>query len=311
MIDINSFIDIYAARLFSADADWSWYKNMYLLFYDNKWHWMIYDIDGGLGAYGNSAPDRDSFTLPRYIKKESLATDPLFPYLMKNADFRRQFVNTFMDLTNYTFKEEKVRAELVDFYATALDFAGVESSHTHFGHSLRRNLVEHDYQHRQFTISEGGRMPEEIHCDEYHASLKKDDTSDEYYPKKLAQSDPDAHAKGTMMRWDRYKYISRVNRKDELYDLKEDPGETTNLIDRPEHQEMLSKMRTELLYWLESTSDIVPFEFDARFNGRGMLSLIGSHLSPEQYAKCEKAIDQGKVFLDFAEIFQFAMRPDQ
>ena len=201
--------------------------------------------------------------------------------------------------------------ELVDFYATALDFAGVESSHTHFGHSLRRNLVEHDYQHRQFTISEGGRMPEEIHCDEYHASLKKDDTSDEYYPKKLAQSDPDAHAKGTMMRWDRYKYISRVNRKDELYDLKEDPGETTNLIDRPEHQEMLSKMRTELMYWLESTSDIVPFEFDARFNGRGMLSMIGSHLSPEQYAKCEKAIDQGRVFLDFAEIFQFAMRPDQ
>ena len=201
--------------------------------------------------------------------------------------------------------------ELVDFYATALDFAGVKSSHTHFGHSLRRNLVEHDYQHRQFTISEGGRMPEEIHCDEYHASLKKDDTSDEYYPKKLAQSDPDAHAKGTMMRWDRYKYISRVNRKDELYDLQEDPGETTNLIDRPEHQEMLSKMRTELLYWLESTSDIVPFEFDARFNGRGMLSMIRSHLSPEQYAKCEKAIDQGRVFLDFAELFQFATRPDQ
>ena len=126
MIDINSFIDIYAARLFSADADWSWYKNMYLLFYDNKWHWMIYDIDGGLGAYGNSAPDRDSFTLPRYIKKESLATDPLFPYLMKNADFRRQFVNTFMDLTNYTFKEEKVRAELVDFYTKYKD-AGAKS----------------------------------------------------------------------------------------------------------------------------------------------------------------------------------------
>ena len=121
MIDINSFIDIYAARLFSADSDWSWYKNMYLLFYDNKWHWMIYDIDGGLGAYKNSAPDRDSFTLPRLIKKEGLSTDPLFPYLMKNADFRRQFVNTFMDLTNYTFKEDKIREELVTFYTKYKD----------------------------------------------------------------------------------------------------------------------------------------------------------------------------------------------
>lgn len=196
--------------------------------------------------------------------------------------------------------------ELVDFYATALDFAGVKSSHTHFGHSLRENLVDHEYPHRLFVVSEGGRTPEETHCDEYHASFSKDVTTEEYYPKKIAQADNEAHAKGIMMRWERYKYVCRIDRKDELYDLQEDPGETTNLIHRPELQEMVNTMRNELLYWFLKTSDIVPFEFDARFNGRGMLAMMGSALTKEEYDRCEKAINEGKIFMSFGELMGFA-----
>lgn len=46
-----------------------------------------------------------------------------------------------------------------------------------------------------------------------------------------AQSEDDAHAKGIMMRDERYKYISRTVGKDELYDLQADPQEMTNRID--------------------------------------------------------------------------------
>ncbi len=196
--------------------------------------------------------------------------------------------------------------ELVDFYATALDFAGVESSHTHFGRSLRRNLKEHDYVNRTFAVSEGGRTPEEIHCDEYHASFSRDPSTEEYYPKKLAQADPEAHAKGLMMRGERYKYILRIDRQDELYDMEADPREMHNLIGDPALKDTVREMKEELLYWLYSTSDIVPYQFDARFNGRGMLAMMGKALSPEEYRRAEEAVNAGRVFLSFGEFIGYA-----
>ncbi len=198
-------------------------------------------------------------------------------------------------------------AELVDFYATALDFAGAKSSHTHFGRSLRRNLKEHDYVNREFAVCEGGRTPDEIHCDEYHASFTPDPTTEEYYPKKMAQADPEAHAKGFMMRADRYKYISRINRKDELYDMVNDPGERHNIIDDPALKETVMKMKEDQLYWLEATSDIVPFKFDSRWNQKGMLAFAAKArgLSEAQCEKVEKAMAEGKTFFNMAEIMEY------
>ena len=200
--------------------------------------------------------------------------------------------------------------ELVDFYATALDFAGVPSSHTHFGRSLRRNLKEHDYPLRKFAVSEGGRIAGETHCDELHADFSKDPTTAEYYPKKLAQSDDEAHAKGIMMRGERYKYVCRYNRADELYDMLEDPHERHNLIGDPAYKELVTGMKEDLLYWLEGTSDIVPFQYDARFNGRGMLATIGAHLSPAEYERAEKAVASGRVFLDMGDMISYAKGAD-
>lgn len=198
--------------------------------------------------------------------------------------------------------------ELVDFYATALDFAGVKSSHTHFGRSLRRNLKEHDFVNREFAVCEGGRTPEEIHCDEYHASFAPDPTTEEYYPKKMAQADPEAHAKGFMMRADRYKYVSRINRKDELYDMENDPGERHNIIDDPAMKETVLKMKEDLLYWLEATSDIVPFEFDSRWNAKGMLAMASKMMKPEEYKRVENAMNEGRVFKTIGEMIGFAKK---
>lgn len=113
MMDMQSFIDAYAVRLYVGDQDWSWFKNQYLLFYDQKWHWMVFDIDYGAGK--REGADVNTFLTHRLNANYSLANDPLFPYLMKNADFRRQFVNTFLDMGNEVFKGSKVRQELTDF----------------------------------------------------------------------------------------------------------------------------------------------------------------------------------------------------
>lgn len=57
------------------------------------------------------------------------------------------------------------------------------------------------------------------------------------------------------IRTDRYKYIRYhgVWDTNELYDLQEDPYEMNNLINSPEHQELIEELAHELYDWLEET----------------------------------------------------------
>ena len=188
-------------------------------------------------------------------------------------------------------------AELVDFYATVLEMTGVQPSHTHFGRSLTPVLADRSASVRTFVCCEGGRLPGEIHCDEYHtAPGKTAPPSFVYWPKMKAQSDDEAHSKGIMLRDRRYKYICRLQGADELYDLEADPGETTNIIDRPELQPVIADMRYKLLKWMEATADIVPFQQDQRFTPE-MLYARAKAIAPPQYHKMlREKIDQGITF---------------
>ncbi len=115
MMDIQSFIDVYAARIYLADVDWNWFKNMYVLYYEDKWHWLVYDLDNSTGYFDICGPEVDTFTGVRIQRKENLGNDRLFPYLMKNAEFRRDFCNTFMDIANYVYNARTVATELDAF----------------------------------------------------------------------------------------------------------------------------------------------------------------------------------------------------
>jgi len=57
------------------------------------------------------------------------------------------------------------------------------------------------------------------------------------------------------VRTDRYKYIRYhgVWDTNELYDLKEDPDETKNIIASPEHQVIIKQLNSSIYDWLEST----------------------------------------------------------
>ncbi|RNC79699.1 MAG: DUF4976 domain-containing protein [Balneola sp.] len=57
------------------------------------------------------------------------------------------------------------------------------------------------------------------------------------------------------VRTDRYKYIRYhgVWDTNEFYDLQEDPFEMNNLIDSPEHQEIIEELAGEIYTWLEET----------------------------------------------------------
>ncbi len=199
---------------------------------------------------------------------------------------------------DYTPGVSDALAELVDFYATALDFAGVKSSHTQFGRSLRRNLKEHDYVNRKYAACEGGRIPEETHCDEYHSFSPGVPETLEYYPKMMAQADDRAHSKGIMFRGERYKYVSRVSNEDELYDMAEDPQEKHNLFGDPAYTDIVREMQLDLLKWLQTTSDIVPYEYDARFTPEMMFGRIRRMLPPGKEELARQLIREGKGFAE-------------
>lgn len=191
--------------------------------------------------------------------------------------------------------------ELVDFYATVLDLAGVRPNHTHFGKSLLPVLADRSVRLREYAFCEGGRLPGELHCDELHQENGRIAGPEEvYWPKKKAQSDDGAHAKAAMIRSERYKYISRITGEDELYDLEQDPGETCNRVDDPALEPEKHKLQLAMLRWMQATSDIVPFDSDRRFTEEMLWSKVRRMVPPgceeQVHAMIQKGAGIGAVF---------------
>jgi arylsulfatase A-like enzyme len=57
------------------------------------------------------------------------------------------------------------------------------------------------------------------------------------------------------LRTRRWKYVYCPVSEDELYDLENDPGELTNLIDAPEHADTLHDLRQRMMRWMSDTKD--------------------------------------------------------
>lgn len=185
-------------------------------------------------------------------------------------------------------------AELVDFYATAVDYAGVRPGRTQFGKSLRSVVEERGCGNREYVFSEGGRLPGEQHCDEYHSSGPQGPKETfVYWPKMMAQTDDKAHAKGTMIRSRDYKYISRISGEDEFYDLNADPGELVNRIRDQAYEGQIAKMQVEMMRWYQGTCDVVPYAYDRRFTDEMLWAKVKNCCPPGHEAEIREKIRGG------------------
>ncbi|CUH96774.1 hypothetical protein P22_2885 [Propionispora sp. 2/2-37] len=149
--------------------------------------------------------------------------------------------------------------ELVDLCATIADMAGFELPYTQFGKSIVPVLAGQE-QHRDAVFAEGGR----IHG-EYQATEAGHGPESQYWPKISTQcSEGPEHTKAVMVRVGQYKYVERLYEKSELYDLASDPYELNNLIDSPQHKEIILSMRERILKFYMETTDFVPSKRDKR-----------------------------------------------
>jgi arylsulfatase A-like enzyme len=256
------------------------------------------------------------------LKKKGEYDDSLIFFFSDHGDYTGDYgiaeksQNTFEDcLTKVPFlvkppKTERVDpgitdtiVELLDFYATVQDYAGLEPVHTHFGKSLRQVIEDREFGHREFACCEGGRLPDEVHCDEFHAfGPKGSNLNFHYYPRHKAQTDNEAHAKGVMIRNKDYKYISRVLGRDEFYDLKKDPKELINRIDDESYQYELTAMQQKLMKWMIETSDIVPFDYDQRFSFEMKWAKVKNYVPVENVEEIKQRIRDGhNIFLIIEE----------
>lgn len=190
-------------------------------------------------------------------------------------------------------------AELVDFYATAMDFAGVEPAGNHFGRSLRPVLADRRVPLREYVFCEGGRLPHEEQCDEYHAAAGKGGTiptASMYWPRQMAQTDDLAHTKGTMVRDHRYKYVHRVSGEHEFYDLERDPLEEENIYGREDLAQETARLRMALLGWYQTTCDVVPRQYDRRVPPELMWEKVRRQCPPEAEEEIRNMIFAGAGF---------------
>lgn len=191
--------------------------------------------------------------------------------------------------------------ELVDFYATVMDYAGVQPDHTHFGKSLRPVIENRGEKIRRYVFCEGGRNAGEEHCDEWHSIGPEGPMpSNDYWARRTAQKEDAAHTKGTMIFDGRYKYIHRAAGPDEFYDLVRDPGERINCIENADSLK-LAGLRSAMMDWYQQTNDVVPFRFDSRFTAERIWTAVRAFVPPEEEDHYRAAIE-GKEIMEAIQI---------
>lgn len=125
LIDISSLIDYYATHIYVNNYDFSYRKNSLIWksrtnngvgYNDGKWRFMMYDMD--MVAIDRALKDKhgnqelydytfNPFT-GRFLWATDLKNDIFINNLIKNNDFKEQFVVTFMDIANENFNPSRV-----------------------------------------------------------------------------------------------------------------------------------------------------------------------------------------------------------
>ena len=125
-MDMQSFIDWMCTNIYIANTDTKPLGGNVLTWQtvtpendtegDGRFRWILYDLDDSLGVGTDLATTPayafDSFTGHAVYAALGFLDDEPMPALMKNEDFRRQFVLTFLDLANENFRWDRVKALL-------------------------------------------------------------------------------------------------------------------------------------------------------------------------------------------------------
>lgn len=123
LMETDNYIDYMITQIWAANTDWP-YNNIRfwrveapedqlidMPGHDGRWRWLLYDLDYGLGLAEESSHN----SLSRVARSSDWST-VLFSSLLKNQEFRTDFISRFADHLNYTFAPERVNQLIDEMY---------------------------------------------------------------------------------------------------------------------------------------------------------------------------------------------------
>lgn len=122
-MDVNNYIDFNIIEIFIVNLDWPGNNTKYWRYkgesdlenanygHDGKWRWLLFDTEGGFRYY--------DFDMLTYATMEGMSTGLntdratfLFRTLLKNEEFKKEFIARFADLLNNNLKEERINNKI-------------------------------------------------------------------------------------------------------------------------------------------------------------------------------------------------------
>ncbi len=116
IINIRSFAEYCAARIYIGDADWDPQANDVLWrtrdssYDEGRWNFILYDAEFSSGLYNDerTAPETDHF-------RAALDKYPLFSAAMRNREFYALFLDSIREIGSQNFSSEHVNAVMQDY----------------------------------------------------------------------------------------------------------------------------------------------------------------------------------------------------
>jgi hypothetical protein len=132
LIDIENFILYNMAQIFFDNTDWPGNNNDFWRVrketydedapygHDGRWRWLLYDTDFGFGLYPYYGGYNNNTLVHATKAGETEWPNPdwstlILRNLLENEEFKNQFINTFADHLNTSFKPEYVTKRIMEF----------------------------------------------------------------------------------------------------------------------------------------------------------------------------------------------------
>ena len=124
-IDIQSFMDYFAAQIYWANQDWpkrniaSWRSNTIDSsnpYADGKWRMIMFDTEYSVGLYNSQDTSVNTNGFRRLQQDQQIDVSRMFTALLKNDQFAKDFARTMMDMANYNFEPNRV-ADKAKYYS--------------------------------------------------------------------------------------------------------------------------------------------------------------------------------------------------
>ncbi|MFK8037215.1 MAG: CotH kinase family protein [Crocinitomicaceae bacterium] len=105
-IDLASFIDYILLETYYGNGDWLHNNALWFKVKNEKWRWILNDLDYGLAYQGSDNVNRNYFN---YLKNNRTVNAKLFNYLISDKGFNKTFKQRAIELMNTIFTDKIIR----------------------------------------------------------------------------------------------------------------------------------------------------------------------------------------------------------